>query len=222
LNPSTNNTIRFIERKIMQRRQFLQSALVGAGALLPGAGVAASPLSADSTPINGIVLPSLSASDLHDLLLHFIDKELLDAIKSLLGQGVDVNAKDDGGGTLLHYAAMWSNNVDILKCLVSAGADVNAKDEDGMTPLHTAVHYGSVDALKYLVSVGADANAKDKFGKMPLHVVYEENIECEKEKKRILGEAMKNPEDHFFALRTIDWDAEWKILMQNGIEIFPE
>ena len=193
----------------MQRRQFLHSALVGAGALLPGTGATASQFSADSVPIPGLVLPPLDASEVHDVLILFIRKGLLEAVKSLLGQGVDVNAKEEDGWTPLHHAVFWSNNVDILKCLVSRGADVNAKNNDGETPLHfVAGRRKNVDMLKYLISVGADANAKDKFGKMPLHVVYGNN-KCVKEKKRILGEAMKNPEDHFFALRTIDWDAEW-------------
>ena len=154
----------------MQRRQFLQSALVGAGALLPGTGVAANQLTADSTSITGLVLPPLDVSVVNDLLIHFIESGQLEAVKSLLEQGADVNARDWNDKTPLHHAAKWEWHVDILECLISRGADVNAKDNDGWTVLHEAAENNpKAKPLQYLISQGADVNAKDNEGKTPLH-----------------------------------------------------
>ena len=49
----------------------------------------------------------------------------IDAIRSATA---DVNAKDGGGKTPLHYAAYRNQNPEILALLIKAGADVNAKD----------------------------------------------------------------------------------------------
>jgi ankyrin repeat protein len=48
-----------------------------------------------------------------------------------------VNAKDDGGGTPLHFAV----TKEIAELLIAEGADVNAKgDVNGSTPLHQAAY----------------------------------------------------------------------------------
>jgi len=92
----------------MQRRQFLHNGLLlGAAGSLLGAGFSANQLSGDlSPPLTRLVLPPLNASDTYDLLIHAIDKGQLDIIKSLIRQGVNVNAKDDFDSTPLHRAVM--------------------------------------------------------------------------------------------------------------------
>jgi ankyrin repeat protein len=55
-----------------------------------------------------------------------------------LAAGVDVNAKDDGGLTPLHYAVSkgyWT----FVNFLINEGADVNAKSDEGKTPLDFAI-----------------------------------------------------------------------------------
>ena len=60
-----------------------------------------------------------------------------EAVKQYLADGVDVNAKDDWGKTLLHSTAEMRRK-EIAELLIAEGADVNAKDSWGITPLHYA------------------------------------------------------------------------------------
>ena len=57
-------------------------------------------------------------------------------VERALACGADVNAKNDHGGTPLHYAAYRNDNSAVIEALLEAGADVNAKNDDGNTPLH--------------------------------------------------------------------------------------
>ena len=60
-----------------------------------------------------------------------------EAVKQYLADGVDVNAKDDWGKTLLHSTAEMRRK-EIAELLIAEGADVNAKDDEGDTPLYYA------------------------------------------------------------------------------------
>ncbi len=57
----------------------------------------------------------------------------------LIARGVDVNTRDAGGRTALHFAAMQGVRADCVAGLVAAGADVDAEDADGKTPFDYAV-----------------------------------------------------------------------------------
>ena len=71
----------------------------------------------------------------------------VEAVKQHLADGADVNRKDDGGYTPLHYAVQShlipssedQPNKKITELLIANGADVNAKNKLGMTPLKLAV-----------------------------------------------------------------------------------
>lgn len=57
------------------------------------------------------------------------------AIENFIGQGFNVNSRDENGNTPL-YLALTQRHLDIAKKLIDAGADVNAPSaENGMTPL---------------------------------------------------------------------------------------
>ena len=57
-------------------------------------------------------------------------------VQAEIDAGADVMARDEGGGTPLHWAARCSAPENI-QALLDAGADVMARDENGWTPLHT-------------------------------------------------------------------------------------
>lgn len=88
----------------------------------------------------------------------------LEAVRRLIGAGVDVNAKD----TLRCYALIGAaerGDAEIVKLLVAAGADLNVRRMDnGRTALMEAARAGHVDAVRQLLHAGADTEAVDPIG----------------------------------------------------------
>ncbi len=78
-----------------------------------------------------------------------------DAVKRLLNEGADVNAKYDYDYTALMYAASSALN-DTVKLLIENGADVNAKNRGGATALTIAARSGNAETAKLLAEKGAD------------------------------------------------------------------
>lgn len=81
----------------------------------------------------------------------------------LAGAGADVNAKVDGGVTILMRVASLGY-VETVEALLECGADVNARDDHGSTPLMWGVMSYSIDVMKALLDAGADVHAKDSKG----------------------------------------------------------
>jgi ankyrin repeat protein len=82
----------------------------------------------------------------------------VDALKTLLTHGADVNAKEPGQR---QTALMWAaaeNHASAVQLLVQHGADLKARSATGFTPLLYAVRTGSFDAVKGLLAAGADVN----------------------------------------------------------------
>jgi hypothetical protein len=90
-------------------------------------------------------------------------------IAKLLKSGVDVNFRDQGQETALHYAAE-KGHVKAIEFLLEKGADISATTILGDTPLHTAVLYNQTQATEKLLEKEANANAKDKTGLTPVHI----------------------------------------------------
>jgi len=74
----------------------------------------------------------------------------LDAVRYLLDQGADVNARDGRGRTALTEATFYGNAL-VIKELILRGADVNVLSDEG-TPLDIAInarHDAIVELLKH-------------------------------------------------------------------------
>jgi serine/threonine protein kinase len=96
-------------------------------------------------------------------------------VSYLLDRGVNPNAKDASGSSLLHYA-VTNNQVDIAKLLIDRSADINAHyGRDGHTVLHLAVLHQDGEMTKLLLSRKAEPNARDNFKLTPLHVAMLRN-----------------------------------------------
>jgi ankyrin repeat protein len=81
-----------------------------------------------------------------------------------------INARDSGGKTALHWAALYGQNK-VMELLLANKADVNSLDEDGFTPLHWAATFNQSDAVKLLLANKADMNLKvQKYGWTPLRL----------------------------------------------------
>ncbi|MDP7628855.1 MAG: ankyrin repeat domain-containing protein [SAR202 cluster bacterium] len=109
-------------------------------------------------------LPFAGASALHLATL----KRSEEIVRLLLNGGadIDIRAKDDFGGTPLHWAVFWAFD-DMTELLVDAGADVNSQDNFSLTPLDT---------------VGAENPFSDQEGK-----IFAQNRSAIKEFLRVKG-----------------------------------
>ena len=93
------------------------------------------------------------------------DLPLVDAVKAgdearvrtLIEQGVDVNAAEADGTAPLHWAA-YGERVDIARLLLSAGAVANVGNRYGVRPLSLACISGSAPVIAALLDAGANPN----------------------------------------------------------------
>ena len=69
-------------------------------------------------------------------------------VEYLLNEGSDVNSRDEGNRTALHYAVLGSQ-IEITRLLISKGAKVDAigeiRDQNQSTSLHLAVQLGDCE-----------------------------------------------------------------------------
>lgn len=68
------------------------------------------------------------------------EAQMIEGLKVLLAQHVDVNATNDAGQTALHFAALSSDAT--VKILAENGARLDIKDKQGRTPLDFALGAG--------------------------------------------------------------------------------
>ena len=87
----------------------------------------------------------------------------VDALRSCMVTGADINAKDEKGQSALAILTLLGN-VEALDLLLEHGADINSRTNAGRTPLILACGQGSLDVVKFLVEHGADIKATDQHG----------------------------------------------------------
>jgi ankyrin repeat protein len=92
-----------------------------------------------------------------DLLLSAganINDNLTDIAAFLLEKGAQVDGRDEGKRTPLHWAALFGH-IDVVKMLIAKNADVNAKSVEGRTPLFISQKKGHKTISDLLISHGA-------------------------------------------------------------------
>ena len=73
----------------------------------------------------------------------------------LLAKGVDINARENNGGTPLHRACLRLGRKNVVELLIAKGADVNAGDNRGRTPLSVAKETKDEEIVELLRKHGA-------------------------------------------------------------------
>ena len=112
----------------------------------------------------------------------------LSAVKALLHEGADVNARDTKGNTALHFAALKGHATVVEVLLAAHNIDVNAENHQGNTPLHFAataghiyvhnqqgnahldVHVGHATFVQALIAHGVHVNVQNQYGNTALHL----------------------------------------------------
>jgi ankyrin repeat protein len=96
-------------------------------------------------------------------------------VKSLLGQGMDINLLSASGYTPLHLSAGWDKRR-VTKLLVTNGAKINARNSSGSTPLHISAGRGHLKMVKFLLSQGANPEIRDRSGRTPADIARQYNV----------------------------------------------
>jgi len=94
----------------------------------------------------------------------------LEAVRTLLRGGADVNAAQGDGMTALHWAAL-QGHVEMAKVLIYAGASLESTTRlGGYTPLHLAGMRAQAGVMAVLLKSGSDVHALTTTGVHPLHL----------------------------------------------------
>jgi hypothetical protein len=108
-------------------------------------------------------LPRRLEEQRRDLMLRAQHGDLA-GVLALLDAGVDPQARDTHGRTLLHLLP-GLDDLSLVPRLLAAGLDVDVRDARGYTPLHTAVHAnGSPELVRALLAAGARPDTTDHVG----------------------------------------------------------
>ncbi len=91
----------------------------------------------------------------------------VEAVRSLIGQGVEVNAPGTDGTPALHWAVRV-DDTEIARLLLAAGADAALVNRYGLAPLTIAASNGSEAMIRLLLDAGADPNVVDAAGETAL------------------------------------------------------
>ncbi|KAL4961580.1 kinase-like domain-containing protein [Aspergillus stella-maris] len=93
----------------------------------------------------------------------------LDILDLLVARGIDINAQDGNGNTVLHLVIARLESVEPLGRLLGVGARMDLLGRGGMTPLQYAIELDREDKAAILLERGADPNVPCPDGRRPLH-----------------------------------------------------
>ncbi|SPJ79524.1 uncharacterized protein FTOL_07915 [Fusarium torulosum] len=101
----------------------------------------------------------------------WVDEVRSDIFNLLLEQpGIDVNAQDTSGASLLHIVSgVYRASKFMIQRLIEKRARVSIRNNEGQTPLHLACQDGNIDAVDVLLASGADPTECDETGANTLH-----------------------------------------------------
>jgi len=83
----------------------------------------------------------------------------LEKVRFLLGNGAEINSKDQYGQTALMNAA-HSGQVELVRLLIEKGADLNATAKNNLSALMLALIARQPEVARLLIEAGADVNLR--------------------------------------------------------------
>ncbi|WP_438456551.1 ankyrin repeat domain-containing protein [Wolbachia endosymbiont of Kerria lacca] len=111
----------------------------------------------------------------------------VNAVRYLIGKGVDVNVRNALHHTPLHLAA-GIGHAEVVKILIREGnAEIDVFDARNQTPMHYAVNNKKLEIVKLLLELGADVNSarigQNSMKLSPVHIAvsntnYDERDLC--------------------------------------------
>jgi len=113
------------------------------------------------------LLPVVPPSDISQATVQAAHLNNVRLLLRLIEAGGDANSVNEGGDSLLLWAAEHKQ-VSLTTTLLGAGALPNLSNHDGFTPLMFAGWKGNVAIINKLVAKGADLNAQNKYGSTAL------------------------------------------------------
>lgn len=167
-----------------------------------------------------VSLPAL-AGKLGDALIDAARADDQNAVAALLGQGADVNAREEDGTTALAWAANHSNMA-VAELLLKAGANTDLTNELGIGPLSLAITNGSVAMVKLLLSKGANSSIARENGETPLMTAARRG---QVEIMQLLLDRGANPSarDKKFGQTALMWAAGYpaavRLLVEHGADV---
>jgi len=91
----------------------------------------------------------------------------VEAVRSLLADGADVDERWGDGRTAVTAAAL-GDHVEVARVLIAAGADVDLQDSDRNNPLLVTGETGSVAMLREVLRGDPDPDATNRYGGVAL------------------------------------------------------
>ncbi len=129
--------------------------------------VLAGPVALFAGPVALLAGPIAAHAQSVPAIIEAVEAGDIEAARTLVAEGTDVNAPQGDGATALHWAA-HRNDLDAATLLIEAGADVNAANALGATPMWLAAINGSAPMVERLLEAGGDPNVSLKMGETPL------------------------------------------------------
>ena len=107
------------------------------------------------------IAPAASAAD--DPLVRAAAAGDMPAVRTLLRQGHNADARAGDGSTALHWAVR-AEDLDTINALLRAGAHATVANGLGVTPVYVAAEQGNAAILRRLLDAGADVRTTDASG----------------------------------------------------------